>query len=75
MKHRCKSLSVLEITEDNLTEEANADGDCDGNVTPADLAEISLHAILSNSVGATMKLQGEINSRKVLIHIILLLER
>lgn len=58
---------MLEITEDNLTKEAVADGDCDGDVTPADLAEISLHTILGNSVGATMKLQGEINSRKVLI--------
>lgn len=33
----------------------------------ADIAELSFHATLGKSVGATMKLKGEINERQVLI--------
>ncbi|KAH0706166.1 hypothetical protein KY285_010686 [Solanum tuberosum] len=38
-----------------------------GDSQETDIAEISFHAILGQLVGSTMKLQGEINHRKVLI--------
>lgn len=41
-KDLCKSFSLLEITEDNSTEVADADGDCDSGVTPADLCQNQL---------------------------------
>ncbi|XP_060214445.1 uncharacterized protein LOC132641461 [Lycium barbarum] len=70
--HICKpiKLSLMEITAgDQLdgVDEVNAtDGDY---VDPqeTDIVEISFHAILGNSVGTTMKLQGEINKRRILI--------
>ncbi|KAH0712355.1 hypothetical protein KY289_008314 [Solanum tuberosum] len=37
-----------------------------GDSQETDIAEISFHTILGQSVGSTMKLQGEINHRKVL---------
>ncbi|KAH0739591.1 hypothetical protein KY290_038296 [Solanum tuberosum] len=38
-----------------------------GESKETNIAEISFHAILGQSIGSTMKLQGEINHRKVLI--------
>ncbi|KAH0765114.1 hypothetical protein KY285_000985 [Solanum tuberosum] len=68
--HRCKSakLSLMEITGEGQLEEVDEVNAVIGdNPQENDLAEISFHAILGQSVGATMKLQGEINGKKVLI--------
>lgn len=67
--HRCKSssISLLEITADDTPEGGNAGGDFEGDETTLNLAKISFHAILGNTIKATMKLQGEINERQVLI--------
>ncbi|KAH0781471.1 hypothetical protein KY290_001069 [Solanum tuberosum] len=68
--HRCKSakLSLMEITGEGQLEEVDEVNAVIGdNPQENDLAEISFHAILGQSVGATMKLQGEINGKEVLI--------
>lgn len=67
--HKCKlsSLSLLKITEDESPEHEDAEGNLDNDAADAELAEISFHAILGNSVGATLNLQGEIKERQVLI--------
>lgn len=77
----CKSsLCLLEITEDDSLEHEEADGDPNNDAAAVDIAEISFHAILGNSIVATLKLQGEINMRQVSFlltvgqHIILLLK-
>ncbi|OIT28980.1 hypothetical protein A4A49_56216, partial [Nicotiana attenuata] len=67
--HRCKfqNLSLMEIADEEQIigdEVANAEVD---ETPEADLAEISFHAILGHSVSATMKLQGSINQRQILI--------
>lgn len=60
--YRCKSssLSLLEIMEDNSLEGRDADGNVGGDTTAVDRPKINFHAILGNSVGATMKLKGEV---------------
>ena len=65
--HRCKtsSLALMEFAE---VEEGTEECDEHESETPMeDLAEISFHAILGKASGTTMKLQGTILNRKVLI--------
>ncbi|KAH0682422.1 hypothetical protein KY290_020987 [Solanum tuberosum] len=60
----------MKITgEDQLEEVDEVNAVIGDNPQENDLAEISFHAILGQSVGATMKLQGEINGKKVLIFV------
>ncbi|KAF7812841.1 Ty3/gypsy retrotransposon protein [Senna tora] len=70
--HRCKaSLSLLEIGDGDGMEEENDGGSADPSVEEtedvADLAEISLHAILGKYQGSTMKIKGTMASKSVLI--------
>ncbi|KAH0709508.1 hypothetical protein KY284_010935 [Solanum tuberosum] len=68
--HRCKStkLSPMEITKEVQWEEVDEVNAVVGdNPHENDLTEISFHSVLGQSVCATMKLQGEINGKKVLI--------
>lgn len=70
--HRCKtgSLSLLELTDGNEgadRDEDNTPDDIPDSGSQADLAEISFNAILGKSAGTTMKLQGTICNREVLI--------
>lgn len=61
-------LSLMELTCGDQLEDiglVNATTACDSQET--DNTEISFHAILGQSIGSTMKPQGEINRRKVLI--------
>lgn len=46
-----------EMSSDIINEDANTN----------DLAEISFHAFFGNTTGTTMKLQGTLNGRKVLL--------
>lgn len=58
----------MEITGEGQLEEVDeVNAVISDNPQENDLAEISFHAILGQSVGATIKLQGEINGKKVLI--------
>ena len=57
----------MEITEEDHPTEGENDDENEDGVPAADLAKISFHAILGNSMGTTMKLQGEIHGWKVLI--------
>ncbi|KAH0706344.1 hypothetical protein KY285_010847 [Solanum tuberosum] len=68
--HRCKSakLSLMEITGEVRVEEVDKVNAVVGdNPHENDLAEISFHFVLGQSVCATMKFQGEINGKKVFI--------
>ena len=58
----------MEITrEDQLEEVDEVNVVVGDNPQETDIAEISFNAILGQSIDATMKLQGEINHRKVSI--------
>ncbi|XP_028807937.1 uncharacterized protein LOC114762595 [Neltuma alba] len=65
--HRCKpsSFKLLEITED--CDEPAMENTTSSYAEENDIAEISLHAILGGSTSSTMKLQGTLLSKPVLI--------
>ncbi|KAH0764516.1 hypothetical protein KY285_000387 [Solanum tuberosum] len=68
--HKCKfaKLSCMELTGGDQLEDVDwVNATTVGDSQETNIAEISFHAILGQSVGSTMKLQGEINHRKVLI--------
>lgn len=65
--HRCKSakFSLMELTgEEQLETVDEVNAVVSDNSQENDIAEISFHAILGQPVGATMKLQGEINHKR-----------
>lgn len=58
----------MELTGgDQLDDVDDVNATSGGDPQETDIAEISFHAILGHSVGTTMKLQGAINQRQVLI--------
>ncbi|KAH0665576.1 hypothetical protein KY285_026782 [Solanum tuberosum] len=68
--HKCKfaKLSCMDLTGGDQLEDVDwVNATTVGDSQETNIAEISFHAILGQSVGSTMKLQGEINHRKVLI--------
>lgn len=68
--HKCKfaNLSLMELTRGDHFEDIDwVNATTSGDSKETDIAEISFHGILRQSVGSTMKLQSEINNRKVLI--------
>ena len=66
--HRCRqpTFSLLEISNDN--EQLLADeNEHEEGINQQDMAEISFHAILGKTSGTTMKVEGTLEGRKVLI--------
>ncbi|KAH0661065.1 hypothetical protein KY290_027036 [Solanum tuberosum] len=67
--HHCKTSS-LTLMEANGNIEGGESGEqmssdiIDGDAGTNDLAEISFHAFLGNTIGTTMKLQGTLNGHK-----------
>ncbi|GKE18073.1 retrotransposon gag domain, retroviral aspartyl protease, partial [Tanacetum coccineum] len=72
-EHRCKpsDFSLLEISNDNeqlVDREVEADeNEYEEGINQQGMAEISFHAILGKTSGTTMKVDGTLESRKVLI--------
>ncbi|PWA74286.1 hypothetical protein CTI12_AA219250 [Artemisia annua] len=71
--HRCRqsTFSLLEISNDNeqlADREVEADkNEHEERINQQDMAEISFHAILGKTSGTTMKVEGTLEGRKVLI--------
>ncbi|GKD69848.1 retrotransposon gag domain, retroviral aspartyl protease [Tanacetum coccineum] len=71
-RHRCKlaTFSLLEISNDNehlVDREVEVnENEYEEGINQQDMAEISFHAILSKTLGTTMKVEGTLEGRKVL---------
>ncbi|CAH9112200.1 unnamed protein product [Cuscuta europaea] len=68
--HRCKTptFSLLELTDSREeVKQEEVGSELSGEENLHDMAEISFHAILGKSTGATMKLRGSLLNRQVLI--------
>lgn len=68
-KPRCKttSVSLMELTDNTNPTEVEEPPVLEEEESRTELTETSFHAILRKSTGATMKLQGSLGSRSVLI--------